>query len=291
MKRLTFSLLCVAMLAVTGALAQDDSKQLALYLKSGDVLTGTVKKVDEDGVKLDIGDGIELFIRWDYTRGDKHYELRKGAADFSKIKSVLKLADFCHQFAMDEEEAWVLVAALKLEPNNQALRDRLKELPKVEGLEIPGEAETPQPEPQPEPKPEVGKEPDKPLPPPTRKGFSVYIQMVTADDTAKTWMEEHFKEMNYTVGSEKDHEIRAELDLKLTLVKNPDFMGAELYAIYDGVLTWKLYKKGERTAFAQKTVKNEGLRRDTRDEARSRCRTELCESAFTEMFNEMEKLR
>lgn len=291
MKRLTFSLLCVALLAVTGALAQDDSKQLALYLKSGDVLTGTVKKVDEDGVKLDIGDGIELFIRWDYTRGDKHYELRKGAADFSKIKSVLKLADFCHEFAMDEEEAWVLAAALKLDPRNQAIHDRLKELPKVEGLEIPGETEQPQPEPEPEPKPQVGDDPEKPLPPPTRKGFSVWVKMVTADDTAKTWMEEQFEEMNYRVGTEKEHEIRAELEVTLTLVKNPKFMGAELYAIYDGTLTWKLFKKGERAAFAQKTVKNEGVRRDTRDEARTRCRTELCETAFTEMFSEMEKLR
>lgn len=290
MKRLTFSLLCVALLAVTGALAQDDSKQLALYLKSGDVLTGTVKKVDEDGVKLDIGEGIELFIRWDYTRGDKHYELRKGAADFSKIKSVLKLADFCHEFAMDEQEAWVLAAALKLDPGNQAIRDRLKELPKVEGLEIPGEGETAKPEPEPEPKPEVKKDPD-PLPPPTRKGFSVFVDMVKEDDTAKTWMEEHFEEMSYKVGSEKDHEIRAELEVKLTLIKNPEFMGAELYAIYDGTLTWKLYKKGERAAFATNTVKSEGVRRDTRDEARSRCRTDLCESAFTQMFNEMEKLR
>ncbi|MCB9934084.1 MAG: hypothetical protein H6840_00185 [Planctomycetes bacterium] len=288
MKRLTFSLLCIALLAVTGVLAQDDTKPFSLYLKSGDVLPGTVKKVDEEGVKLDIGDGIELFIRWDYTRGDKHYELRKGATDFSNIKSVLKLADFCHQFAMDEEESYVLVAALKLEPKNQALRDRLKELPAVEGLEVPGDAETAKPKPEPEP--EVKKDPD-PLPPPTRKGFSVYIKMVKEDDAAETWMEEQFAEMNYKTGTEKDHEIRAELEVTLTLIKNPEFMGAELYAIYDGALTWKLYKKGERAPFAQNTVKNEGLRRDTRDEARSRCRTELCESAFTEMFNEMEKLR
>ncbi|MCA8914389.1 MAG: hypothetical protein KDB90_03170 [Planctomycetes bacterium] len=299
MKRLTFSLLCVAVLAVGSALAQDsdDGKQLALYLKSGDILNGTVKKVDEDGVKLDIGDGVELFINWDYTRGDKHYELRKSAADFSKFASVLKLADFCHQFAMDEEESYVLVTALKLEPKNKEVRDRLNELPKVDGLEIPGEdgaAQPPEDKEDPDnpvvpdqPKPDK----DKPLPPPTRGTFKVWIDMKKADDTAKTWMTDHFTEMNYSIGDEKDYEMRVQLDIELTLTKNPEFMGAELYAVYDGELTYKLYKNGENAPFAQHTVKKKDIRRDTRDEARTRTRTELCEDSFTEIHQEFEKLR
>ena len=288
MKRLTFSLLTIALLSI-GAFAQD-SEELQLYLKSGDVLPGTVKKVDEEGVKLDIGDGVELFIRWEYTRGDKHYELRKSAADFSKIKSVLKLADFCHDFAMDEQEAYVLVAALKLEPKNAEVRARLKELPKVEGLEIPGEDDKPQPEVKdPDPKPED--EPEDTLPPPTRGTFKVFVKMKETDDAAETWMYEHFEEMNYKTGTEDDHEILVELELEMKLVKNPKFMGAELYAIYDGTIEYKLFRKGGAAPFDSGTAKKEGVRRDTRDEARNRCRTELCESAFEDLYRSIEKLR
>jgi hypothetical protein len=287
MKALGFSLLAIALLAVA---TQAQDEQLALYLKSGDILTGNVKKVDEDGIKLDIGDGIELFVSWDYTRGDKHYELRKSAADFSKLKSVLKLAYFCHNFAMDEQESYVLVAALKLNPDAQTaaeLRARIKELPKVEGLEVPGDTAEPKPEPKPgpeEPKPE-------PLPPPTRKQAVVYIKMDTKDDTAETWMTDQFTKMNYKLGTEKDHEVKAQLDVKLTLVKNPEFMGAELYAIYDGELKWKLFKKGEKSAFAEKTVTVKDVRRDTRDLARAAARTSLCEETFTQIHDELEKLR
>ena len=287
MKSLASSLLLIALLAVTGQ-AQD--QQIELVLKSGDTLTGTVKKVDEDGVRLDIGDGIELFISWDYTRGDKHYDLRKGATDFSKVNSVLKLADFCHAFAMDEEESYVLVAALKLDPENEEVRTRLKELPKVEGLEIPGEEAEPV-----VPKPDVKvpdpTETDKPLPPATRKQVSVFVKMQTKDDTAETWMTEHFTEMNYTLGTEKAHEVKVQIEINLKLIKNPEFMGAELYAIYDGDLTWKVFKSGEKASFADKTVKIENIRRDTRDEARARIRTDLCEEAFTQIHNELEKLR
>lgn len=284
MKRLTFSLALIALLSI-GAFAQDD--KLDLHLKSGDVLPGTVKKVDEDGVKLDIGDGVELFIRWEYTRGDKHYELRKGATDFSKLKSVLKLADFCHDFAMDEQESYVLVAALKIDPKNEEVRQRLKDLPKVEGLEIPGEDGTPQPEVKEEPK----DEPKDTLPPPTRGTFSVYVKMKEKDDAAETWMYEHFEEMNYKSGTKDDHEILVELTLEMQLIKNPEFMGAELYAIYDGTLSYKLYKKGEASPFDSANARKEGIRRDTRDEARNRCRTELCESAFEKIYRSIEKLR
>lgn len=286
MKSLTFSLALIALLSV-GALAQD-SDSIDLRLKSGDVLPGTVKKVDEDGVKLDIGDGIELFVRWEYTRGDKHYELRKGATDFTKIKSVLRLADFCHDFAMDEQESYILVAALKLEPKNEEVRQRLKELPKVEGLEIPGEDSAPV---EPEVKDEPKDEPKDTLPPPTRGTFKVYVKMKEKDDAAETWMYEHFEEMNYKTGTKDDHEILVELTLEMTLIKNPEFMGAELYAIYDGSLGYKLYKQDEASPFDSGNVKKDSIRRDTRDEARNRCRTELCESAFEKIYAEIEKLR
>ena len=286
MKRLTFSLLLIALMSV-GALAQD-SGDFQLYLKSGDVLPGAVKKVDEDGIKLDIGDGLELFVRWDYTRGDKHYELRKSATDFDRLRSVLKLADFCHDFAMDEQESYVLVAALKLDPKNAEVRKRLDDLPKVEGLEIPGEDGEVKPD-----TPEVDEpdEPDDTLPPPTRGTFKVYVEMKEKDDAAETWMYEQFEDMNYRSGSKDDHEILVELTLDMTLVRNPEFMGAELYAVYDGTLSYKLYKKGESSPFDSGNVREDAVRRDSRDEARNRCRTELCESAFEKIYASIEKLR
>jgi hypothetical protein len=286
MKALTISLLAIVLLAVA---TQAQDEQLALYLKSGDILTGTVKKVDEDGIKLDIGDGMELFVSWDYTRGDKHYELRKSATDFSKLNSVLKLADFCHTFAMDTEESYVLVAALKLKPENEEVRARLKELPKVEGLEIPGE-EAPEVKPEPKPEPEDPAT-DKPLPPPTRKQVTVFVKMQTKEDTTETWMNDEFTKQNYKLGSEKDHEVKVQIDITLTLVRNPEFMGAELYAVYDGTLTWRLYKKDSKSSFADKTVKIENIRRDTRDEARAQIRTELCQESFSQIHTELEKLR
>jgi hypothetical protein len=184
----------------------------------------------------------------------------------------------------------VLVAALKLKPDNEEVRARLKELPKVEGLEIPGE-DTPQPEAKPDPKPDTQPDEPKPLPPPTRKQVTVFVKMQTKDDTAETWMNDQFTKQNYTLGSDKDHEVKVQIDITLTLVKNPEFMGAELYAIYDGTLTWKLFKKGENSSFADKTVKIENVRRDTRDEARARIRTELCEESFVQIHNQLEKLR
>lgn len=289
MKRLAFSFLCIALLSVTATLAQDadDSQQTTLYLKSGDALSGQIKKVDEEGVKLDIGDDTELFIRWDYTRGDKHYELRKGATDFKKLSSVLKLADFCHEFAMDEQEARVLVEALKLEPKNTEIRSRLKDLPKVEGLVIPGEAGTPGAKPD-DTKPD---DPEVKLPPPGRKTWTVFIKMKSDDDAVETWMIEQFEEMNYSIGTESSNEIVIELDVDLKLVKNPKFMGAELYAVYDGEMTYKLYKHGESTPFSTETFKKEGVRRDSRDEARTSCRKELNQDAFTQMYAELEKMR
>jgi hypothetical protein len=286
MKRLSVSLCLIALLAV--GVAGQDSDDFQLYLKSGDVLPGKVTKVDEDGVKLDIGDGVELFVRWEYTRGDKHYELRKSAADFTRLASVLKLADFCHDFAMDEQESYVLVAALKLDPRSAEVRARLKDLPKVDGLEIPGE-ETPEPA---DPKvKDPPAEPDDSLPPPTRSTFKVFIKMINKDDAAETWMYEHFEEMNYKTGTAQDHEVRIDLTLDMTLVRNPEFMGAELYAIYEGTLGYKLYRKDAAAPFDNGSVKVDSIRRDTRDEARSRCRTELCEAAFQKIYRILEKQR
>lgn len=291
MKRATISFLCLMLLAVGVVAAQDDDKQvLQLHLKSGEALEGRLLKADEDGVKLDIGDGIELFVRWSYTRGDKHYELRKDATDFGNLTSVLRLADFCHDFAMDEQEVFVLAAALKLDPGNVEVRSRLEALPKVDGVEIPnedGEVSTPDNG----DTPDNGETPDDPLPPPTRNTFKVFIDMKSDDETAETWLEEQFTDMKYKIGTEADHEIRLEVDIKLTLTANPDFMGAELYAQYDGELTWKVFRQGDSSAFDSGAHQAKEVRRDTRDEARTRTRKDLLEEAFPKLYSAIEKQR
>lgn len=292
MNRFTTSLLCLMLLAFAAQVshADDDEadQEISLYLKSGDILPGTLVKVDEDGVKLDIGGGTELFVRWSYTRGDKHFDLRKSATDFTKLESVIKLADFCHDFAMDEQEAHVLTAALILDPAHKALRERLEKLPKIDGLEAPDES-TPKPDPDTEPDEPV--KPDNPLPPPTRKPFTVFVKLTKADDAAAAWMIKQFEELNYGIGTEKDHEILVELTVTLTLTNNPEFMGAELYAIYDGSIAYKLYRKGETKAFGSGTVKKDQVKGDNRDEARTRTRTQLCEAVFPDMHTDIEKLR
>lgn len=292
MKRLLVSFLCLALIAFGVVSAQEsDAETLKLHLKSGETLEGKLVKSDEDGVKLDIGDSVELFIRWSYTRGDRHYELRKKATDFEKLDSVLKLADFCHDFAMDEKEVYILATALRLDPENQEVRSRLAELPKVEGVDIPGvDDDEPEPEVEkPEPIPED--EPDDTPPPPVRGTFTVFIDMQTDNDAAEAWLEEQLEEMKYKVGGKRDHEIRLEIEIELKLIANPKFYGEELYAIYDGELTWKLFKKGERDPFAQSGNNAKGVRRDTRAEALTRCRTDLLETAFEELYSEMEKQR
>lgn len=291
------SAIVVLMLAFAAVNAQSSvGDNIKLHLKSGETLDGTVKAVDEDGLKLDIGDGIELFVRWSYTRGDKHFELRKRAADFTKLESVLKLADFCHDFAMDEQEYLVLIQALKLDPGHKEARDRLTALPKVEGAEVPPLPGTKPDEPKPDdPKPDDPKpddpKPDDPLPPPTRGMFKVFLSFTTEDSAADEWFQEELGNLNYKFGSKADHEIRIEIDITLTLTKNPKFMGAELYAIYDGKMTWKLYKKGDKKPFAEATEKAENVRRDKKEEARTACRTSMMQDALPEMHKQMEKLR
>lgn len=297
---MTRSAACVLLLALLAGLiaAQDGGDaqpdKTTIHLKSGEDLEGNLKKVDEDGVTLDIGDGMVLLIRWPYTRGDKHIDLRKRATNFQNLASVLKLADFCHEFAMDTEEAFALAAALKLAPTRKDLRERLNALPQPQGLEVPPEPGTDtQPEPEPEPKPEPGEDPKepKPLPPPTRGTFKVYIEMVNEDAAAVTWLTEQFEQMRYKVGSKSDHEVVLKVDMTLTCTRNPKFMGAELYAIFDGSLTYTLTKKGESKSFATDTVKNKDIRRDTKAEALAACRKDLLQDSFQAIHRELEKQR
>jgi hypothetical protein len=301
MTRLLSALAAILLLAGLVSAQTKPGEAVRLKLKSDEVLEGTVKLVDEEGVKLDIGDGIELYIRWAFTRGDQHFDLRKGVTDFSKIDSILKLADFCHEFAMDEQEARILVEALKLDPMHREARDRVTALPMPADVKIPplpGEVERPNPAPDTGPRPDtpVEKPAEKPAeepkePPATRGPWTVIVEFENNDAAAVEWMRAELDKMNYKIGSPRKHEIRIHIDLTLTLVRNPSFMGSTLYAIYDGKLSWQLFKKDEKTAFARDTSKVEGVRRDTKAQAQGDCRTALLEGAWAAMHREMEKLR
>jgi hypothetical protein len=283
-----FSILCCLLLA-SAAFAQQD-ETIRLHLKTGNALTGVVKLVDEDGVKLDIGDGIELYIRWSYTRGDRHFELRRRATDFNNIESVMKLADFCHYFAMDEQEYLVLVQALRLNPLHTEARERASALPPVPGTDLPPEhpAETPSDVVERPPQPEPA---DDPLPPATRGPFNVMLEFASQDNVAEAWFRDELGKLNYRFGSRRDHEIRIELSLTLTLITNPRFMGAELYAIYDGALEWKLYRSGEREPFATGTERTEKVRRNSKAEAMNEARRHVMEDALNKIHNRLERLR
>ncbi len=264
------------------ASAAHANESIRLELKTSDVLEGKLKLADDEGVKLDIGDGIELYIRWAFIRGDKHFDLRKSATDFNMIESVLKLADFCHDFAMDEQESHALAHALKLDPGHKEARQRLSALPPVAGLEVPGlpgEAEPPRPEPAEE------------LPPPTRSPFVVMLDFVTEDAAALEWFKEELDKLGYKLGGKGNHEIRIRIDLSLKLERNPTFMGAELYAEYSGRLAWQLYRNGESVPFARDSESQDAMRRDNKDEARNACRKSLMQDVFPSMHREMEKLR
>lgn len=290
MKTATTILLLLAL--ATATVAQDKpADKLTLRLKSGEEFEGALKKTTEEGVSIDLGDGLVLFVRWAFIRGDKHLDLRKQATDFTQLASVVKLADFCHENALDKEEAFVLVSGLKLDPGSRTLRDRLAKLPKVDGLEIPGEpGGEPDPQPRPEPQPDQPKDP-VPLPPPTRATFKVYIEMVKEDAAAVTWLTAEFDKMKYSVGSKADHEMHLKVTLDFTLTANPKFMGAELYAIYDGKLKYELFRKGEKKAFATGSSEAKQVRRDTTAEALTSCRKELLSDAFPSIHRDLEKLR
>lgn len=284
----TLSLLACLLLAAP-AFAQ--AEKLELFLKSGESLDGVVKLVDEDGVKLDIGDGIELYIRWSYTRGDRHFELRRGATEFNSIESVLKLADFCHDFAMDQQEYLVLVQVLRLNPTHAEARERLAALPPVAGVEVPSESGPPPASPTTE-RPTTPRPRDPaPLPPPTREPFKVTLKLANPDAAAETWLNEELAKLHYKIGTARDHEIRIDVDLNLILVRNPRFYGKELFAIYDGTVKWQLFREGEKEPFAQSTEKVEGVRRDTRVQALNSCRTQLLQDALRAFHRELEKQR
>ncbi|MCC6575049.1 MAG: hypothetical protein IT462_14830 [Planctomycetes bacterium] len=266
----TILLLIFAWAAV--ALAQDAPKaeQVSIELKSGEEIPGTLKKVDEDGVTIVGDDKIGLFLRWGLIRGDKHFELRKRAANAGKIDSLLKLADFCHDFAMDKEEGETLKTADALEPGNAEVARRQAILT---GKPVPV-------------KPPVtpDKPPVTPDKPPVSGTLKVKIAFDKEDAKALEYLTEKLEERGYVV-SAGDYSHVVNVKLTLTVTRNPSFFGGELYALVNGDLSYTLNSHAgaeiKANSFSVKDVRSEA--KDAKAQAEKSARQGLIDDLVAEV--------
>jgi len=255
---LSVALLALLALALPSLGAQEEVERVKIELKSGEAVEGVLKDVSDSGVTLVGNDGVPLFLKWAYTRGDKHFELRKRATNYKSLSSIVKLADFCHDFALDRKEAEALTAALQLAPGDEDLRKRLDALPKFSDLKTPDRPgpDIVKPEPKPEPQPEPEPEP-KPEPASGRKPV---LKIECTDPDAVASLAKEMENLGYKISSGKDYDVQVRLELNLTLVKNPKWMGAELYAIYDGTCEFQALEKAAKTPFESKSVEVKNVR-------------------------------
>lgn len=272
---LTLFLLILGAAAVCG---QEAGKTVKIRLKSGESVGGILQKIDEEGVTLKGDDGIALFLRWSLVRGDLHYDLREEATDLESVASLLKLADFCHEFALDKKEVEVLRKAEGIEPSNPDVLRRLEELGEAAGAPADDPPET---DPGDEPEgPDPDPEPEDPQPkdPPAGGEELPSVSVSCDDEDVRTALVEALAEAGFSVVL-KDGEIRVEVEVELELKNNPTFYGKELFAIYDGKLVYKLFRPGEKKPFREKTANEEDCRDDTRVLAAKKCRANLVAEA------------
>ena len=283
----TLAAALMLLLAMTlPAQAQEEVEQVSIELKSGETVTGAFKDVSDAGITLVGGDGVPLFVKWAYTRGDKHFELRKRACNFKSLSSIISLADFCHDFALDRKEAETLVAALTLAPTDETLKTRLAALPKYDDLKTPeaGPEITPPVKPPEEKPPE-----EKPVPEaPTDVKALLKIDSNEADLVAPLTAE--FEKLGYKVSTGNDYDVLVKLTVELTLVKNPKWMGAELYAIYDGSTKYQLFAKADKASFDDKTVEAKNVRSNKdKAEAKKMVLQELAEKLKDPINNALKR--
>jgi len=263
------------------------SETKRLYLKSGDFLDVKILNVDEEGLKVDL-DGIELFIRWTFTRGDRHYDLRREATDFRDIPSLMRLADFCHEFAIDDEQYRVLAIVLRIDPSHYVARERIRQLPVVEGEDVPDPSPADPTDPAPS-----DPAPSDPTPaePATPEVTRQRVLIVSEDEEAVEWAKREFGRLDFDVVDGTEYDVRLVLDVKLELIENPRFMGADVFAVYKGELRWRLYRKGQDRTVEDRTVKVDRVRRDSRLEAQNRCRANLLEDATPSIVSALQDMR
>jgi hypothetical protein len=259
MKTFAAALLLLPLLAfATQIRADDEPEKVKIEFKSGESTPDgcVLKDVTEAGVTLVGNDGVPMFIKWSYTRGDKHFDLRKRACNFKSLSSIISLADFCHDFALDRKEVETLIEGLKLAPTDATLKSRLAALPKYDDLKAPDPEVKP-----PDEKPIVPDKPDDPpkQPDPTPEVSQLLkIESNEADIVAPLTKE--LEKLGYKIAAGKDYDVLIKLEVDLKLIKNPKWMGAELYAIYDGTAKYQLFTKADKASFDDKTVESKNVR-------------------------------
>jgi hypothetical protein len=267
------------------AQAQEEVEQLTVELKSGETVKGAFKDVSDSGVTLVGGDGVPLFVKWSYTRGDKHFDLRKRACNFKSLASIVSLADFCHEFALDRKEAETLVAALVLAPTDESLKSRLGALPKYDDLKTPDVGPEIKPPEVPEKKPDVP--PKEPDPTPESRAL-LKIESNEADLIEP--LKKELEKLGYKISDGKDFDVLVKLEVTLTLVKNPKWMGAELYAIYDGQAKYQLIAKPDKSSFDDKTLEAKNVRSNKdKAEAKKMVLQELAEKLKDPINNALKR--
>lgn len=283
----TLAAALVLLLAMTlPTQAQDEVEQLSIELKSGETVKGAFKDVSDAGVTLVGGDGVPLFVKWAYTRGDKHFELRKRACNFKSLSSIISLADFCHDFALDRKEAETLVAALQLAPTDEAVKTRLAALPKYDDLKAPEAG----PEIKPPVKPEEKPREEKPLPPEPTTDEKAILKIDSNEADLVAPLTAELEKLGYKVTTGSDHDVLVKLNVELTLVKNPKWMGAELYAIYDGSTKYQLFGKADKASFDDKTVEAKNVRSNKdKAEAKKMVLQELAEKLKDPINNALKR--
>jgi hypothetical protein len=282
MKTLAASLLLLVGLCAL-AQAQDDIERVKIEFKSGEVKEAVLKDVTEQGVTLIGDDGSTLFIKWSYTRGDKLFDLRKRACNYKSLSSIVALADFCHDFALDRKEAETLVEALKIAPTDEKLKARLAALPKFDDIKPPVEKP---PEPKPVPKPEPKPEPE---PGPAPGGVKVLKIECNEADLVPV-LARALEKYGYKQAEGAEFDVTVKVTAELTLVKNPKWMGAELYAIYDGTAKYQLMAKGEKSSFDDRTVEAKNVRSNKdKVEGKKMCIDELVDKLKDPIHNALRK--
>jgi hypothetical protein len=276
------SVLLIMLLAGTSAWAQEDEAgRTRIYLKTGESFSGVVIHTDERGVKLDLGQGLELFIRWNYTRGDRHVLLRRGAVNFQDVVSIVRFADFCHDFALDEHEAEALKLALRIDPDNGDLRARLERVELL--LRRAPEPEPPAPAPVPpvveRPAPrEPDPAPSEARTPPAPETRAIFY-FSKGDAATEAVLKQNMKDFGYQEGTRRRHDYRVEIEAKVTMIRNPTWFGAELYAVFEGEIHVKIFRQGETEHFGERFYRVPETRADNRAEASRIVRRDLCRQA------------
>lgn len=112
-------LIALAILALGGwALAE------SVTLKSGETITGDVKKATKDGATVDVG-GVRVDVPWEYLEPDKAVQLWESRLAWDDVTGLSDLAKWCDEkgLAADAKRAWEKV--LKAAPDHAEAREAL----------------------------------------------------------------------------------------------------------------------------------------------------------------------